>query len=52
MQMKIMPGYLILEVQTTKYSPLPNCFILVNKNKKINLFCNLNKSKNKFKKKI
>ena len=34
-----------------KYSPIPHCYVLINKNRDIMVFCQLNKISNNFKKK-
>ncbi len=36
----------------SKFTPIPNAYLTLDINKKINLFCNLNKVKNSFKKKF
>ncbi len=38
--------------EDTKYTPTPHCYLLINKNKKIKLFCNLDKITNHLKKKF
>ena len=38
--------------QDSKFTPIPNAYLTLDINKKINLFCNLNKIKNSFKKKF
>ena len=35
-----------------KYSPIPHCYVLINKNSKINFFCNLRKINSSLKKKL